>query len=129
MAAVIKIDIQGIKKFSKELKSIDKELAKELRLVHKRVATFVAGRATAASPSRTKGAIKPRATQTAAKLALTGGRRGDALGVFMGQTRRSGWYRQGRYRKSEGRQFERSEERRVGKECAITCRSRWSPYH
>ena len=22
-----------------------------------------------------------------------------------------------------------SEERRVGKECAITCRSRWSPYH
>ena len=25
--------------------------------------------------------------------------------------------------------LERSEERRVGKECAITCRSRWSPYH
>ena len=24
---------------------------------------------------------------------------------------------------------DRSEERRVGKECAITCRSRWSPYH
>src|SRR3546814_12995794 len=24
---------------------------------------------------------------------------------------------------------ERSEERRVGKECVITCRSRWSPYH
>ena len=23
----------------------------------------------------------------------------------------------------------RSEERRVGKECAILCRSRWSPYH
>ena len=23
----------------------------------------------------------------------------------------------------------RSEERRVGKECAITCRSRWAPYH
>src|SRR3546814_16936771 len=23
----------------------------------------------------------------------------------------------------------RSEERRVGKECASTCRSRWSPYH
>src|SRR3546814_12705897 len=34
-----------------------------------------------------------------------------------------------------GRQFElrmleiRSEERRVGKECVSTCRSRWSPYH
>ena len=24
---------------------------------------------------------------------------------------------------------ERSEERRVGKECASKCRSRWSPYH
>src|SRR3546814_4712280 len=27
------------------------------------------------------------------------------------------------------RQPERSEERRVGKECVSTCRSRWSPYH
>src|SRR3546814_2518109 len=25
--------------------------------------------------------------------------------------------------------FSRSEERRVGKECVSTCRSRWSPYH
>src|SRR3546814_1523736 len=27
------------------------------------------------------------------------------------------------------RQNPRSEERRVGKECVSTCRSRWSPYH
>src|SRR3546814_4131672 len=27
------------------------------------------------------------------------------------------------------RAAERSEERRVGKECVSTCRSRWSPYH
>ena len=27
------------------------------------------------------------------------------------------------------RNAERSEERRVGKECATLCRSRWSPYH
>src|SRR3546814_19988628 len=27
------------------------------------------------------------------------------------------------------RALERSEERRVGKECVSTCRSRWSPYH
>src|SRR3546814_20338883 len=26
-------------------------------------------------------------------------------------------------------QYQRSEERRVGKECVSTCRSRWSPYH
>src|SRR3546814_12661797 len=28
-----------------------------------------------------------------------------------------------------GDQGNRSEERRVGKECVSTCRSRWSPYH
>ena len=27
------------------------------------------------------------------------------------------------------REMLRSEERRVGKECASMCRSRWSPYH
>src|SRR3546814_14178743 len=26
-------------------------------------------------------------------------------------------------------EYSRSEERRVGKECVSTCRSRWSPYH
>ena len=29
----------------------------------------------------------------------------------------------------EGSLDRRSEERRVGKECQSTCRSRWSPYH
>src|SRR3546814_20024886 len=29
----------------------------------------------------------------------------------------------------EGERELRSEERRVGKECVSTCRSRWSPYH
>src|SRR3546814_20309464 len=29
----------------------------------------------------------------------------------------------------KARFFDRSEERRVGKECVSTCRSRWSPYH
>src|SRR3546814_17702708 len=28
-----------------------------------------------------------------------------------------------------GRETQRSEERRVGKECVSTCRSRWLPYH
>src|SRR3546814_1382231 len=28
-----------------------------------------------------------------------------------------------------GAEAHRSEERRVGKECVSTCRSRWSPYH
>src|SRR3546814_12488613 len=30
---------------------------------------------------------------------------------------------------TEGGDGRRSEERRVGKECVSTCRSRWSPYH
>src|SRR3546814_20860607 len=30
---------------------------------------------------------------------------------------------------TRGSCFLRSEERRVGKECVSTCRSRWSPYH
>src|SRR3546814_3963682 len=38
-----------------------------------------------------------------------------------------------RYRRGYGhlgmRLSPRSEERRVGKECVSTCRSRWSPYH
>ena len=29
----------------------------------------------------------------------------------------------------DGTVRERSEERRVGKECVFLCRSRWSPYH
>src|SRR3546814_2608871 len=34
-----------------------------------------------------------------------------------------------RLRLDDGSQLQRSEERRVGKECVSTCRSRWSPYH
>src|SRR3546814_9322347 len=30
---------------------------------------------------------------------------------------------------AQARRLRRSEERRVGKECVSTCRSRWSPYH
>src|SRR3546814_7929537 len=34
-----------------------------------------------------------------------------------------------RLRLGDDRGRKRSEERRVGKECVSTCRSRWSPYH
>src|SRR3546814_5275260 len=34
-----------------------------------------------------------------------------------------------RSRPRQDRSIGRSEERRVGKECVSTCRSRWSPYH
>src|SRR3546814_15967232 len=47
---------------------------------------------------------------------------------------RAAFYRQGCGRDREWRpdvalDAGRSEERRVGKECVSTCRSRWSPYH
>src|SRR3546814_2858708 len=35
----------------------------------------------------------------------------------------------GTHRNETQRDSRRSEERRVGKECVSTCRSRWSPYH
>src|SRR3546814_14823069 len=50
-------------------------------------------------------------------------------------SRRTSWIRRQliRLRRKMSRQshapFLRSEERRVGKECVSTCRSRWSPYH
>ena len=43
--------------------------------------------------------------------------------VDLGNLWDTGWFpRRGRFDL-------RSEERRVGKECTMTCRSRWSPYH
>src|SRR3546814_1841629 len=33
------------------------------------------------------------------------------------------------YLVEQAKDIDRSEERRVGKECVSTCRSRWSPYH
>ena len=33
------------------------------------------------------------------------------------------------HKNNAARRLVRSEERRVGKECHTTCRSRWSPYH
>ena len=38
-------------------------------------------------------------------------------------------YRLARRGKQVEMPVRRSEERRVGKECSVTCRSRWSPYH
>src|SRR3546814_1910943 len=57
---------------------------------------------------------------TAVSLAL-----GAVLGVFSSQT----WWRLGARHGDLAGRGRRSEERRVGKECVSTCRSRWSPYH
>src|SRR3546814_5033279 len=41
----------------------------------------------------------------------------------------SGYHGQGAAVRNSDPGARRSEERRVGKECVSTCRSRWSPYH
>src|SRR3546814_10104509 len=41
----------------------------------------------------------------------------------------TGYAPEGDLSRDGGSGIERSEERRVGKECVSTCRSRWSPYH
>src|SRR3546814_18375403 len=57
------------------------------------------------------------------KVAASPFRRSAAISQFASQRAR-------RIRSARSRALPvRSEERRVGKECVSTCRSRWSPYH
>src|SRR3546814_7070534 len=49
----------------------------------------------------------------------------DSLLVMRSNVREANFHSASLLKKDE----ERSEERRVGKECVSTCRSRWSPYH
>src|SRR3546814_2378239 len=44
-------------------------------------------------------------------------------------TFKAGQFRTARPKQDDSGRIERSEERRVGKECVSTCRSRWSQYH
>lgn len=102
---IIRVQARDLGKLRSACKKIDKALGKEFRQVWLKAATLVAGRAAGAAPARAKGVIKPRATQRAAMVRV-GVKRGDELAVFLGQTRRSGWYHRGRYRGSAGKQFE-----------------------
>src|SRR3546814_14723998 len=59
-------------------------------------------------------------------LACRGRHAADARAVDVGAARRE----HAAQRAADGHSgVARSEERRVGKECVSTCRSRWSPYH
>jgi hypothetical protein len=102
---VIKVEVHGLKEFRREIKKVDRALGRELRQVHLKVADLVAGRARGAAPGGVKGAIGSKATQKAAFVQIRN-RPARALAVFMGMKRRSGWYAAGRYRSSQGRQFE-----------------------
>ena len=54
---------------------------------------------------------------------------GAKRGVVAGGAVGSRWAGHLRIFRYELRRWRRSEERRVGKECSLPCRSRWSPYH
>src|SRR3546814_11436578 len=66
----------------------------------------------------------PRHQYAAANL---GGGEDDGVGRF--QSRPFAAKRRGAMRNLVVDLVQRSEERRVGKACVSTCRSRWSPYH
>lgn len=102
---VTKVEVRGLRDFTRELRRLEGGLQKQMRQIHQKAADLVAPRARAASPSRVAGAISGRATQKAARLQVVD-RPPYALGVFMGALRRFGWYRAARYAQSTGRQFE-----------------------
>src|SRR3546814_941184 len=62
-------------------------------------------------------------------VTLDGGDAGTALTVTGGASFGEDSKLQLKLSSIEEAEGERSEERRVGKECVSTCRSRWSPYH
>lgn len=101
---MITVRAKGLAELRKALREIDPALAKELRQVWLEVARVLAAKAAGAAPGRAKGAIRARATQRAAFVRVTP-KRGDELAVFLGQTRRSGWFAKPRYRGSRNRQF------------------------
>ena len=79
-------------------------------------------------------AIKPLCGFYTEEVRAGGVRQGFRLVTFDGEertiadVRRPGAPRVGKYGVDMAA-IVRSEERRVGKECTMTCRSRWSPYH
>src|SRR3546814_12583381 len=54
---------------------------------------------------------------------------GEPLPLMQDELAIDGWAMEARLYAEDPAKGFRSEERRVGKECVSTCRSRWSPYH
>ena len=85
----------------------------------RRVRTFAAVGALAVALGLLTGPSDPAAVAAPSSFTIVGG--GYGHGVGMSQYGAHGMALRGA--------GARSEERRVGKECTATCRSRWSPYH
>src|SRR3546814_15547497 len=81
------------------------------------VETFFADSANGGSPTRPVVTIDARSGRI---LRQYDNLQNAEIGTGPGGNQKTGQYEYG---------TDRSEERRVGKECVSTCRSRWSPYH
>ena len=68
---------------------------------------------------------------TPAPIPVTDKNKGNISDVSFGETGNIYPTKNNIYKpeKWDAQKLKRSEERRVGKECAVRCRSRWSPYH
>ena len=79
---------------------------------------------------RYKPADVPMVAEFASTQAIDEGERESVVAIFKG---RGQGKNKGRsvifFAHPDGEPVARSEERRVGKECTVLCRSRWSPYH
>src|SRR3546814_12342788 len=91
---------------------------------------------TGRSPAAAIGTNAPAATRAAparsppvARLSLWIGIIASRLQIISQPDADRAWPERAVAAGEEGLRMDRSEERRVGKECVSTCRSRWSPYH
>lgn len=80
------IDVRGLKDFQRDLRGVDPRLAKQLTAAHKTVSSKVTDkvkpavtRLPAPGSHRVAGGIRPRATQTRAKIAFSGAARSKPL--------------------------------------------------
>ena len=109
MSALLYMEADGLAELIAGLKASSQGLGREQRKANKRVAEEVSEWARSAARSGTRqqvraaGAIKPRSTQSTARLAISGGP-GYAKAAFWGMSRRTGWYAAERYRDSQARQ-------------------------
>ncbi len=97
------VEIQGLAEFRRALRNSAARSSNVMRTLHRKVADLVAGRAQGSAGSMGS-AIKPRATNTSAKIE-TVAKPPQALTVFWGAKRKTGWYAAPQYSGSTGRQF------------------------
>jgi hypothetical protein len=108
----VTIEVQGAKKFRKDLRAVDEKANRKMTDIHKGVAkhTQAAAKSNAASGggafAKAKSAITRLANSSSAAIGVHDTSRVPfAEATFWGAKGRSGWYAQQKYTESEGRQF------------------------